>query len=210
MKEREKGRKEGYEREREIDRQIDRERAREHESAGDSRALHGTYSQGTERVPTKGGVPTIRVDSKKFSWKLWDAPQITYKTPKNHLHKPPTKRPRITYKKRSPTKPTQITYKTPKNHLQKKSPTKKNHPHNPQNHLQNPTYKTPKITYKPPPPKKKSPTKASKSKSPPKINLDGPIGANRFADSRESSDSRESFQIPELSPCLFANRASWG
>ena len=42
--------------------------------------------------------------------------------------------------------------------------------------------------------------------------LDGPIHADRFADSRESPDSRESFQgsrTAELNPC-FANRAFGG
>ena len=40
-------------------------------------------------------------------------------------------------------------------------------------------------------------------------NLDGPIRANQFADSRESPDSRESFQGSRTEP-LFANRASGG
>ena len=40
-------------------------------------------------------------------------------------------------------------------------------------------------------------------------NLDGPIRANRFADSRESSDSRESFQGSRSEP-FFANRAPRG
>ena len=39
--------------------------------------------------------------------------------------------------------------------------------------------------------------------------LDGPIRANRFADLRESPDSRESFQGSRAEP-LFANRASGG
>ena len=39
--------------------------------------------------------------------------------------------------------------------------------------------------------------------------LDGPIRANRFADSRETSDSRESFHGFQTEP-LFANRASGG
>ena len=40
--------------------------------------------------------------------------------------------------------------------------------------------------------------------------LDGPIRANRFADSRASPDSRESIQgIPELNP-FSANRANRG
>ena len=40
--------------------------------------------------------------------------------------------------------------------------------------------------------------------------LDGPSRANRFADSRESSDSRESFQVSRTEPFFFANRASGG
>ena len=40
-------------------------------------------------------------------------------------------------------------------------------------------------------------------------NLDGPIRANRFADSRESPDSRESFQGSRTEP-LFANHAPRG
>ena len=38
-------------------------------------------------------------------------------------------------------------------------------------------------------------------------NLDGPIRANRFADSRESHDSRESFQGSRTERLFFANRA---
>ena len=38
--------------------------------------------------------------------------------------------------------------------------------------------------------------------------LDDPIRANRFADSRESPDSRESFQGSRTEPLFFANRAS--
>ena len=40
--------------------------------------------------------------------------------------------------------------------------------------------------------------------------LDGPIRTNRFADSRESPDSRESFQGSQTEPPFFANRASGG
>ena len=40
--------------------------------------------------------------------------------------------------------------------------------------------------------------------------LDGPIRANRFADSRESPDSREWFQGSRPEPPFFANRASGG
>ena len=39
------------------------------------------------------------------------------------------------------------------------------------------------------------------------LTLDGPILANRFADSRESPDSRESFQGSRTEPLFFANRA---
>ena len=42
------------------------------------------------------------------------------------------------------------------------------------------------------------------------LNLDGPICANRFANSRESPDSRESFQGSQTEPLFFANRASGG
>ena len=41
------------------------------------------------------------------------------------------------------------------------------------------------------------------------LDIDGPIRANRFTDSRESLDSRESFQVPELNP-FVANSASGG
>ena len=40
--------------------------------------------------------------------------------------------------------------------------------------------------------------------------VDGPIRANRFADSRESPDSRESLQGSRTEPLFFANRASGG
>ena len=40
--------------------------------------------------------------------------------------------------------------------------------------------------------------------------LHGPIRANRIADSRESPDSRESFQGSRTEPSFLANRALWG
>ena len=42
------------------------------------------------------------------------------------------------------------------------------------------------------------------------LDLDGPICANLFADSRESPDSRESVQGSRTEPPFFANRASGG
>ena len=40
-------------------------------------------------------------------------------------------------------------------------------------------------------------------KPPTCVSLDGPIRANRFADSRESPDSRESFQGPRTEPLFL-------